>query len=225
MSLKGIVSTAAGLSIIAGAAHAADRAGRVTAAQPQAFQAEGVVGHVVKTGSEIFQQARVYTKQYGTMEIMLEDGSQLTVAPNSSIVIDEYVFAGERRPGALGISLARGAMRMVSGRMPKDGITVKTPVATIGVRGTAFWVNAASPELIELWVTEGAVAAAPSATDTVFEFTAPAYATCTASDCQAAAPPPTPAINPLGGGNGGDGDPGVDSRGSEAPEPESGSEY
>jgi hypothetical protein len=68
---------------------------------------------------EIYRDARVYTKQYGSMDIQLEDGTNLVISPNSSLVIDEYVYAGAGSAGSLAISLTRGAMRMVSGKMEK----------------------------------------------------------------------------------------------------------
>lgn len=203
-----VAATAVAAVALTSPLSAQERAGRTTAVQPDAFQAIGRAGVPIGKNDAIFRQARVYTKQYGTIEIRLEDGTSLTVAPNASLVIDDYIFAGPANAGSLALSLSRGAMRMVSGRMPKTAVAVSTPVATIGVRGTDFWVNAASAELIELWVTEGVVTAAPTQSATVFEFPAPAYATCSASGCQTGDAPPIPVTNPLGGGSGG-GDPGA----------------
>ena len=206
------------LSPAAGAAGAAERAGRAIAVQQDALQAEGAVGFPIDAGAEIFRNARVYTKQYGTAEIRLEDGTALTVAPNASVVIDNYVFAGAGRPGSLALSLGRGAMRMVSGRMPKEGVAVSTAIGTIGVRGTDFWIEAPNDDLIRLWVLEGVVTAAPTNSATVFEFAAPAFATCSAGGCEAGDAPPVPVTNPLGGGGGGAvGDPGIDDEGEESP--------
>ncbi|QIE57659.1 FecR domain-containing protein [Pikeienuella piscinae] len=195
---------------------AQERAGRATAVQPAAFQATGAVGYAVKKNAEIYQQARVYTKQYGTIEIRLEDGTNLTVAPNASLVIDDYVFAGETRPGSLALSLSRGAIRMVSGRMPKDGVAVTTPVATIGVRGTTIWVSAASEQETEVWVTDGIGIVSTRDSAEVYELTAPAHATCSASGCEVGGSPPVPMINPLGRGTGAGGGFGGDRE----PEPE-----
>lgn len=201
MSSRSVALITLGVVLAAAPVGAQERAGRAVKVQQQAFQASGLAGHPLDTGAEIFQQARVYTKQYGSIEIKLEDGASLTVAPNASLVIDEYVFAGETRPGSIALSLARGAIRMISGRMPKDGVSITTPVATIGVRGTVFWVDAVSDDETQIWVTEGVVTAAPKQSGDQFEFTAPSHATCSAVSCaQAAAVPPVPATFPLGGG-------------------------
>ncbi|MEX2518872.1 MAG: FecR family protein [Paracoccaceae bacterium] len=211
MTIKAhVAATVIAAATFASPLAAQERAGRATAVQPDAFQAAGIAGLPVGKNDAILRQARVYTKQHGTIDIRLEDGTNLTVAPNASLVIDDYVFAGPQRAGTLALSLSRGAVRMVSGRMPKDGVAITTPVATIGVRGTDFWVNAANADLIELWVTEGVVTAAPTQSDAVFEFPAPAYATCSVSGCQTGDAPPVPVTNPLGGAGGGGGDPGID---------------
>jgi len=78
---------------------AADRAGVAERVQNDAFQSTRGLGLPVKMHDEVFQNAEVYTKQYGTMDVMLDDGTSLTVAPNSSITIDEYVYAGQQSAG------------------------------------------------------------------------------------------------------------------------------
>lgn len=171
---------------------AQERAGKAVQVQQDAFQAISSRGDPVSTGSEIIKNARVYTKQYGTMDIRLEDGTNLLVAPNASIVIDDYVFTGRDSGNSFGISLTRGALKMVSGRMPKDAYGVTTPVATIGIRGTEFWLDAEDPDLLQIWVLDGSVVARPSQSSTEFVFDAPAYATCSATSCQAGEAPPVP---------------------------------
>lgn len=191
------VAVLAALSVAAPLS-AQERAGRATAVQPAAFQATGAVGFAVKKNADIYRQARIYTKQYGTIEIRLEDGTNLTVAPNASLVIDDYVFAGESRPGSLALSLSRGAMRLVSGRMPEEDVSVTTSVATIGVRGTIIWVNAVSDQETQVWVTEGIGTVSTNDSTTVYELTAPAHAICSAGGCELGGSPPVPVINPLG---------------------------
>ncbi|WP_340109502.1 FecR family protein [Pikeienuella sp. HZG-20] len=213
MSSRSLALIMLGAVMTAAPVGALERAGQVSTVQQQAFQASGQVGFTVEKGADIFQQARVYTKQYGSIEIRLEDGTNLTVAPNASLVIDEYVFAGDAKPGVIALSLARGAIRMISGRMPEDGVSIKTSVATIGVRGTTFWVNAISDEETQLWVTEGAVTATATQSGERFEFAAPSHVTCSAVSCVAGGTPPVPATFPLGDAGGGGDGPGDDGGG------------
>lgn len=191
--------------MIAGPLAAAERAGRATAVQQQAFQASGAVGHMVAANDDIFRQARIYTKQYGTLEITLTDGGKLTVAPNAALVIDDYVFAGDTRPGSLAVSVTRGAMRLISGRMPKADVALSTPIATIGVRGTTIWVSVVNDDRTEVWVTDGAGAVTLSANGQAYELAAPAHAICSPESCVMDDEPPAPVLFPVGGGASGEG--------------------
>lgn len=184
---------------------AAERAGRATAVQPDALQATGPIGHPVETNDDIFTKARVYTKQYGTLEITLTDGGKLTVAPNAALVIDDYVFAGEGSPGSLAVSVSRGAMRLISGRMPSADVQIATPIAAIGVRGTTIWVSVVNDDRTEVWVTDGAGAVTLSANGQAYELAAPAHAICSPESCVMDDEPPAPVLFPVGGGASGEG--------------------
>ncbi|MEO0363796.1 MAG: FecR family protein [Pseudomonadota bacterium] len=217
-SRRASLSAAAALTLVVGAAGtaSADRAGVAEAVQNAAFQARSTVGYAIEGDDVVYQQARLYTKQYGTIDVMLDDRTELRVAPSSSIVIDEYVYRGEGRPGALGVSLAQGALKFVSGRMPSAAYAVGTPVASIGVRGTEFWLNAVADGRLQIWVLDGTVTAQPTQSNVVFEFEAPAYAVCTATTCDRGDAPPVPASFPLdptdlGADNDGPGDDGESS--------------
>lgn len=198
--------TAAALSLGAAEVGAADRAGVAEQVQADAFQSTVGVGLPVEQHDDVFQNANVYTKQYGTMEILLDDGTSLTVAPNSSLTIDEYVYAGRQSAGSLSLSLAKGAVRFVSGRMTSDSYKVQTEVATIGVRGTTFWLNERSDGNLEVWAIDGTVTAAPVNSAQTFTFNAPAYALCSEAGCEQGDAPPVPATFPFDPSDAGDED-------------------
>lgn len=195
------------LAIAGGFAVAQERAGTTVKVQPDAFQALGAVGAALSENDEIYRDARVYTKQYGSMDIQLEDGTDLAVLPNSSLVIDEYVYAGPGSAGSLAISLTRGAMRMVSGKMSKPSYAIRTPIATIGVRGTTFTLNA-TDEKTDVWVQDGTVVANAGGQDFVLD--APAFASCDGGGCTTGDAPPVPTGFPLGRPAGSDTDSGFD---------------
>ena len=73
------------------------------------------------------------------------DDSRLAAGPNSTLVIDRYVFDRTTHAGTMDATLKRGTLAIVSGRMVKhspESLTVKTPVLVLGVRGTEFLVSA-----------------------------------------------------------------------------------
>lgn len=104
----------------------------------------GVLQNLPRTlreGSGVKFLDTILTGEDTRVEISFVDESQLFIGDNSTLTIDEMVYVpGKKGHGVL--TLTKGVFRMVSGRVNKvDGgsLTLKTPVATIGVRGTDFW--------------------------------------------------------------------------------------
>lgn len=69
-------------------------------------------------------------------ELLLRDGSKVIVGEGSTIHMDDFVVAGDSFAEGT-INVAKGAFRFISGRS-KDKIRIKTPLSTIGIRGTAL---------------------------------------------------------------------------------------
>jgi len=72
---------------------------------------------------------------------MLLDKSNFTVGANARVTIDRFVYDPSRSASAVGASVAKGAFRFLSGKSVKNmpGQTaIRTPVGSIGVRGTMF---------------------------------------------------------------------------------------
>lgn len=166
----------------------------------------------LRLGDGIFRNEKVYTKRYGSIEILFDDETTLTVGPSSEIVIDDYVYSPSSSAGRAAITLVTGVLRIVSGRLPKESISVSAVVANIGVRGTDFTLDTNSFGSVKIWVDEGIVSATPVQGQTVFEFVAPVYAVCNVTSCEEGATPPkpisfpeTPVDNQLDEDGGGDG--------------------
>lgn len=108
--------------------------------QQVSFQTpQATVGRNVASGDEIFLGDRIVTGPAGGLQIMLLDGTTFSVGPNSSMVIDEFVYNPADGTGKLTASVTRGTLRLISGRLARqdqEAIKIKLPVATVGVRGT-----------------------------------------------------------------------------------------
>lgn len=70
------------------------------------------------------------------LQILLRDQSIFTLGSNARVTIDRFVIDTDRSAGSASASVARGAFRFVSGRGGARAGAVRTPVASIGVRGT-----------------------------------------------------------------------------------------
>jgi len=122
-------------------AHPADRVGVAAAVTPQATsQPPGPPTSTLKIGKEIVYNERIDTSDSGVVQVLLLDGSTFTVGPQSSLVIDNFVYDPKRGKGALVATFSKGALRFVGGKLSKDehGITVKTPAGMLTVRGGIF---------------------------------------------------------------------------------------
>ena len=181
----------AALSLTPAPVDADEVVGLVTRAQPAAFQKLDASGFAIDAASRVYRDALIYTKRFGSAQILLEDGSDLLISPNSSILIDEFVYSGDGE-GSFGMKLVSGALRVVSGRLAKPSYRVSTVVAQVGVRGTRYWLDVDEPGVLKIWVDEGAIEARPAQTNEVFVFEAPVYAECTVTTCALTDAPPKP---------------------------------
>ena len=78
----------------------------------------------------------------GRAHVKFSDGALLSLQPNSTFVVNDYVFNG-RNDGSeqFAGSLIKGALRMVTGlvgRRESRVFRIEGVVATVGIRGTAF---------------------------------------------------------------------------------------
>ena len=95
-------------------------------------------------GTDVFIGDRVVTDARGLVQIRFSDRTELTVGPNSALVIEDYLLREDGSAGKFAINALSGSFRFVTGRAAKDSYEIKTPTGVIGVRGTAFDLNSKS---------------------------------------------------------------------------------
>jgi hypothetical protein len=99
----------------------------------------GAVGRVLESGRPIFMGDVVTTGPGGRLQILLLDQTIFTIGPNSSLVIDEFVYDPATDDGRIAAQVVTGAFRFVTGRIGHkvpDHMKVTLPAGTIGIRGT-----------------------------------------------------------------------------------------
>ena len=77
----------------------------------------------------------------GTMRIDFIDETRVDITEQSRLVIDEFVYDPANDIGSLSIKASLGTVRYASGQIAKrykQNVKIRTPSATIGVRGTDF---------------------------------------------------------------------------------------
>jgi len=77
----------------------------------------------------------------GRMRIDFRDETRVDVTEHSRLIIDEFVYDPAQDQGSIGLKASLGTVKYASGQIAKkyrQNVTIETPSATIGVRGTDF---------------------------------------------------------------------------------------
>jgi hypothetical protein len=115
-----------------------------------------------KAADELVQDEALRTEEESVIQVQFVDGSQLSVEQSSEMVLSEYVFDGSAASGL--INLNNGLFHFMSNGKPDQGVKLRTPVATIGVRGTEFLVHVDGDDVTIIDILSGAVSAQPHGT-------------------------------------------------------------
>jgi hypothetical protein len=77
----------------------------------------------------------------GRMALTFLDDSILKLTEHSKIIVDEYIYDPDPSKSKLSLRMASGTARFITGklgRIDKQNIKIRTPSASIGIRGTDF---------------------------------------------------------------------------------------
>ncbi|MDO8533743.1 MAG: FecR family protein, partial [Xanthobacteraceae bacterium] len=121
------------LGLLAGAE--ADQIGKAASVVPASDITRGTIVRTLTINEALEQDDRIRTSSKGSTQVRFLDDTMLTIGPDSEVLLDKFVYDGTKVQN-LSVEVVRGAMRFVSGTSNREAYTIKTPVATIGVRGT-----------------------------------------------------------------------------------------
>ncbi|WP_373988299.1 FecR domain-containing protein [Duganella sp. BuS-21] len=146
---------------MAGASWAAQVAGTVVQLSGPllAKKADGAV-RILSMKSEIESGDTLVTEKNTYAMVKFIDNSEITLKPSTTFKVENFSFdAGKPDGDNASFNLVKGGLRSVTGllgKRNKEKFAMKTPSATIGIRGTTFIVDWIEP-------TEQAVAVAAAA--------------------------------------------------------------
>ena len=101
---------------------------------------------VLSDGDPVFQGDTIEVSDSGAVGLTFVDKTTLSLSEGGKMVLDELVYDPETGNGSLGVDMVEGAFSFISGEIAKtgpDAMTIKTPVATVGIRGTTVAGKAA----------------------------------------------------------------------------------
>lgn len=141
--VKRLAPLAFGMGLLLAALTAsAQLVGEVEFARGVGFaQAPGQVPRTLGKGLSLKEGDRLTTSEGASAIIKLDDGTRMTVRPNSEMVLQQYHFKENAPDNTMLMQLVRGGFRAVTGLISKnapEAAKVRTSTATIGIRGTDF---------------------------------------------------------------------------------------
>ena len=131
------VAVAALLHVASGdLATAATRIGVAAAVKNEVKGVQGGAARELSAGSQVFALETVKTGEGSAAQLIFLDETSLSIGPRAEITLDRFVFDPDKGTGDVLLSASRGAFRFISGTQNPNNYKVKTPVATLGFRGT-----------------------------------------------------------------------------------------
>jgi len=118
---------------------AAQQIGTVASSEPTLRGTPpGASTRTLSVGTGVVANETVSSSSEGRGQLLFLDQTTLTLAPNSTVVLDEYVFDPNSGEGRIGLQLTRGAMRFMGGTLSnREPANISTPTASIGIRGSS----------------------------------------------------------------------------------------
>jgi Ca2+-binding RTX toxin-like protein len=98
----------------------------------------------LEVGSQVFQGDVLESGADGAIGVMLADQTTFSMGENGKMVLDEMIYDPAAQKGSVSMSVVQGVFTFVSGQVAKtdpDAMSLKTPVATIGIRGTQVGIE------------------------------------------------------------------------------------
>jgi FecR protein len=133
------------VAVMAAASHpaGAQQVGTATAVNPTTESTPPGASTVNLTvGANIVHKERIHTTPSGSVQLLFVDKSTLSIAPNTNLLIDEYVYDPKSNSGHMLTNLAEGALRFVGGALSHQGeASITTQDAAIGIRGGTVTVD------------------------------------------------------------------------------------
>jgi hypothetical protein len=132
------------LLVLAGAAQAAE-IGQIKTSKGQVSVQRGAQTLSGEVGLRLQTDDTLRTGADSAAGVTMRDDSLLSLGPNSILSLERFDFDGATQQGRFDTKLQRGTLAVMSGRIAKQSpqaMTVRTPSAQLGVRGTDFVVSA-----------------------------------------------------------------------------------
>ena len=155
-----LTSITVSLLLLSNTAMAETEAGKTMIARGtvEAVSSEDQSSRKLRRRSPIFGTDTVATGDNAKAQLRMRDGGMIALKENSELFISDYNFSAENGRGNVVMELVKGGLRSVTGSIKAESgdYKLKTPVGSIGIRGTHYEVEIVGSTIwVAVW--DGAV--------------------------------------------------------------------
>jgi len=118
---------------------------------------------------DVFSNENVNTGANSAARFIFRDDTMLSIGASSSVTLDNFIFDSDASKSQVAMSMSKGVMRFVSGKLPKNLYSIRTPTALIGIRGTILVITVAANGLTNVSVIEGTATVSAAGTTTAVD--------------------------------------------------------
>lgn len=151
--MRSLAVSLSALLVVSAPLRAEEKIGSAVSIEKEVAGVAGDRNMRLKVGDDVFFQELLTTGAGSRGKFVFDDRAKLEMGPLSQVKLDSFVFASAP---AVAFNAAKGVFRFASAPGGHKGYEVRTPKASIGVRGTAFGVRA-TPERTDAVLYDGAI--------------------------------------------------------------------
>jgi hypothetical protein len=126
---------------------ATPKIGVASAVKNDVKRVSGANAQQIAVGNDLFSNEHIRTGAESTAQVLFLDKTSLTIGPRAELTLDRFVYNPSKGTGQVVLNAVQGAFRFVTGSQDPRHYVIKTPVGTLGVRGT----------IVDLIVADGKV--------------------------------------------------------------------
>lgn len=112
----------------------------------------------LKRGDSFSSGAEVVTGPDARLLLKMNDNSLITLGGNTRLQFSDWRYRDGAQDNGSHLKLTEGVFRFVTGMITRQSVpdlTVETPSATIGIRGTDFWGGYLDADVLDVILLEG----------------------------------------------------------------------